>query len=112
MFARRNFLGDLDQVQVHRFGIAQGQDQACALALLGADGPEDIGRGGSLIARGRRPGSTLGPTPGELVLLSDPGLVGEPNLYLVRAEAFFAHDFCQLGEEVFLYSSIAPAAWA
>jgi hypothetical protein len=112
MLSRRNLLGDFDQVQVHRLGIAQGQNQAGAFALFGADGSEDIGRGGSLIERGDRPGPALGPTPGKLVLLSDPGLVGEPGLYLIRADASFARDFCQLGEEVFLYASIAPSAWA
>src|ERR1700681_4695684 len=42
-------LGDLDEMQVHRLGIAGGQDQSCTLALFRADGTEDVGRGGSLI---------------------------------------------------------------
>ena len=112
MLARRYLLGDFNQVQVHRLGITPGQNQTGAFALFGADGAEDIGRGGSLIERGNRPRPALGPTPGELVLLSDPGLVGEPDLYLIRADASFARDFCQLGGEVFLYVSIAPSAWA
>ena len=44
-------LGDFREVQVHRFGIAGGQDQSHALALFRADGAEDIGRCGSLIPR-------------------------------------------------------------
>src|SRR5258706_14206700 len=41
-------LGDFREVQVHRFGIAGGQDQSRALAQFRADGTEDIGRWGSL----------------------------------------------------------------
>src|ERR1035438_3307940 len=44
-------LGDFREVQVHRLGIAEGQDQSRALALFRADGTEDIGRCGSLIPR-------------------------------------------------------------
>jgi hypothetical protein len=36
-------------MQVHRFGVASGQDEDCAFAVLGADRAEDISRGGSLI---------------------------------------------------------------
>ena len=36
-------LGDFREVQVQRFGIAEGQDQSRALALFRADGTEDIG---------------------------------------------------------------------
>jgi len=47
--AGRDNCGDLDEVQVHRFGIAGRQDQGRTLALLWADGAEDVGRGGPLI---------------------------------------------------------------
>jgi hypothetical protein len=73
--------GDLGQVQTHRLGVAARQDQSRALALLGADGAEDVGRGGALIVRCHRPRAALGPAPGDLVLLSDAGLVLEPYLY-------------------------------
>jgi hypothetical protein len=111
MPTQRYLLGDFNQVQAHRLGVAPGQSQTGAFALLEADCCEDIGRGGSLIERGCRSGPALGPTRGELVLLSDPGLVGEPGLNLVRADASLARDFCLLGEEVF-YASSAPSAWA
>ena len=42
--------GDLGQVQVHRLGVAAGQDEGCSLPVVRADGAEDIGRGGTLIA--------------------------------------------------------------
>lgn len=39
---RRNILGDLRKVQVHRFGVAGWQDQGRALALPWADRSEDV----------------------------------------------------------------------
>ncbi len=41
--ARGHGLGDFGQVQLHRLGGAAGQDQAGALAILRADGAEDVG---------------------------------------------------------------------
>ena len=38
-----DLLGDFCQVQVHRCGIAGGQDQGRALTLFRADGTEDVG---------------------------------------------------------------------
>ena len=67
--------GDLREVQVHRLGVACGQDQGCALALFRADGTEDVGRGGALITRSARAGAALRPPAGDLVLLADTGLV-------------------------------------
>jgi len=46
MPTQRNLLGNFNQVQVHRLGIAPGQNQTGAFALFGADGSEDIGRSG------------------------------------------------------------------
>src|SRR5664280_2620458 len=80
-------LGDFRQVQVHRFGIAEGQDQSRALALFRADGTEDIGRCGSLIPRRARASAALGPPAGDLVLLADTGFVLEPNFYLADIDA-------------------------
>ena len=39
-------------MQVHRLGVATRHDERRAFALLGADRAKDIGRSGSLIARG------------------------------------------------------------
>src|SRR5450432_4053850 len=68
-------LGDFREVQVHRFGIAEGQDQSRAPALFRADGTEDISRCGSLIPRRARASAALGPPAGDLVLLADTSLV-------------------------------------
>jgi hypothetical protein len=50
--------------------------------------------------------------PGELVLLAYPGLVGEPDLQRIEADALLRGDACQRGGEVFLNASIAPGPWA
>src|SRR3954454_18820627 len=93
-------------------GVAAGQDERGAFAVMWADGPEDVGRGGALIVRVGWPCPTSGPAPRDLVLLADPGLVGEPELYVVEGDALLARDLRQAGWEGFLKASIAPPAWA
>ena len=110
--ARRDGLCDLGEMQVHRLGVASGQDQGGALALLRADGAEDIGRGGALIAGSAWAGATLGPQAGDLVLLADTSLICEPDFYLVAVDRLLARDLVQARGEVFLKSSIALSAWA
>ena len=105
-------LGDFREVQVHRFGIAEGQNQSHAVVLFRADGTEDIGRCGSLIPRSTRASAALGPPAGDLVLLADTSLVLEPNFYLADVDRFFARDFIQARWELFLKSSMAPSACA
>ena len=102
---------DLPQVEAHSFAIAARQHQARALALLGADSPEDIGRPGALIVRRAWPGAALGPTVRDLVLLPDAGLVLEPNFY-VFALGLSGGDLCQLGGAVFLNAAMASRPWA
>ena len=102
-------LGDFREVQVHRFGIAGGQDQSRAFAQFRADGTEDIGRCGSLIPRSARASAALRPSAGDLVLLADTSLVLEPDFYLADVDRFFARDFTQARWEFFLKSSIAPS---
>jgi hypothetical protein len=51
MFARRDAACDFLKMQIHRLGVANGQDERRGLAVLGADRAEDIGRGGALIVR-------------------------------------------------------------
>ena len=108
----RDDRGDLGEVQVHRLGVAGRQDQGRALALLWADRAEDVGRGGPLITGSAGAGATLCPSAGDLVLLADTSLICEPDLYLVDVDRLFARDCLQTRGEVFLKSSIAPAACA
>ena len=105
-------LCDFVQMQLHRLDVAPGQDQADGLALLRANRAKDIGRGRAQVARRRGRVPRLGPTPCDLVLLSDARLVGEPDFYAVDADALLARDFLQARREAFLKSSIAVAAWA
>ena len=112
MRARRDLRGDLGQVEVHRLSVASGHDERRALAVLGTDRAEDIGRGGSLVFRRARARAALGPTSGDLVLLADARLVREPDFYGVGLDAFFAPDLRQALGEAFLKSSMAPAACA
>jgi hypothetical protein len=110
--AGRDGGGDFGEMQVHCLGIAGGQDQRGTLAQLRADRAEDVGRGGALIAGSARAGAALGPPACDLVLLTNAGLVLEPNLYRLNVDRFFARNFFQARGEVFLKSSIAPSAWA
>lgn len=110
--AGRNGQGDLDEMQVHRFGIAGGQDQGCTLALLRADRAEDVGGGGALIARRAGARAALGPPAGDLVLLADTGLVLEPDFYLIAIDRLRTRDCIQARGKTFLKSSITPSACA
>ena len=94
----------------HR-GISR-HDERRTLSLFRADCAKNVGRSGSLIGGSARPRAALGPTAGDLVLLADPRLVGDPKLYRAGIDALFAPDFRQAGGETFLKSSIAPWACA
>ena len=98
-------LRDLGEVGVHGGGVAEGQDQPGADATVRTDRAEDIGRPGPLVMRRRRARAALGPTTGDLVLLTDPGLVLEPEFYRTALRSL--RDLCQDGREVFLNSSMS-----
>ena len=104
--------GDGGEVQVHRRDVAPGQDQPDRLALVRTDGAKDVGRGGALVDRSGRSGSAPRPTAGDLGLLTDPGFVAKPNLYVAGCDALVLRDRVQTGGEIFLKASIAPAACA
>jgi len=70
---------DLPEMQLHGLGIAKRQHETDRLAECGADGAEDIGRGGSLIFQGKRTRPAFGPAARDLVLLADAGFVLEPQ---------------------------------
>ena len=74
--SRRDLPGDFIEMQLHRLGVALGQDQADRLAFFRAD---DVGRGGALVARRRGPRSPLGPLPNQAVLLADARFVLKPD---------------------------------
>jgi hypothetical protein len=99
-------------VQVHRRAVADRQPQGRALALARANGAEDIGGGVALILRRGGSAAAARPSAGDRVLLAYPGLVGEPELQRLEAEALIRGDACQRGGEFFLNASIAPGPWA
>src|ERR1700692_2480910 len=89
--------------------LQRGMTSAAPLPSLGQIAPKICG-GGSLISGSAGPGAALGPTPGDLVLLADACLVGEPDLYRAGLDALFAPDRFQARGKAFLKSSIAPVA--
>ena len=111
MGARRHGLGDFGQMQRHGGGGASGQDERGALALGGADGAEDVGRAGALVARRRGTRAAAGPSAGDLVLLSDPRLVLEPEFYGL-ARSLARRDLRQVRGEVFLNAEAASSSLA
>jgi len=110
--AGRDGGGDLHQVQVHRLGVASRQDQGCTLTLFRADGTEDVGGSGALVAGRTWARAALRPAAGDLVLLADTSLICEPDFYRVDADRLLTRDCVQARGEAFLKSSIAPAACA
>lgn len=107
MLARSDFGGDLHEMEVHGFRVAARQNQSRPFSLFRADRPEDGGRGGALVVRRRGAGSAPGPASGDLVLLADARLVGEPDLYVIGREALVVGDLVEAGGESFLKSSMA-----
>ena len=112
MSPRRDCLGDLGQMERHGLGRAARQNQAGAFALGRTDRSEDVRRSRPEIARGRGTGSALSPTPGDLVLLADPRLIGKPDLYGLAA-SLGLRDLRQTRGEVFLKADTAASllAW-
>jgi hypothetical protein len=102
---------DLEEMGLHRFGVAPGHDEPGALSLGRADGPEDVGPFGALVVRCPRPSAATGPAAGDLVLLADPGLIREPDLYQL-AWGRGLRDLRQAGGEVFLNASIVSGSCA
>jgi len=93
--------GDLFKMHAHRLTVAAGHDDAGRLAFSRADRAKDPGRGAPLIARSRGARAALGPTPGELGLLPDPGFILPPQLY-GRSFGEALADLRQTGGEAFL----------
>ena len=110
MSARRDGGGDFYKVQGHGRRIAHGQHQGGADAARRTDRSKDPGRAGPLVERRRWPRAALGPTPGDLVFLTDAGLVLPPDFYgRARREPLF--DLRHRGGELFLNPSRAFVSW-
>src|SRR3954453_22067222 len=84
----------------------------CTLTLFRADGTEDVGGSGAVVAGRTWARAALRPAAGDLVLLADTSLICEPDFYRVDADRLLTRDCVQARGEAFLKSSIAPAACA
>src|SRR5258708_20258425 len=98
-------------MQSHRGGIGGWQDKTGPGSSRRTDRAEDVGRAGALIVWRRGPRSAPRPAPGDLVLLPDPGLVLEPDLYRLARRVALG-DLVEAGGEVFLNAARASASWA
>jgi hypothetical protein len=92
VFAGRDSFGDFLKVQVHRLRVAQGQNEARALAVVRTDRAKDVGRGGALIVRSRWSRPPFGPAARDLVFLADASLVAEPDFQRRQADAGLQRD--------------------
>src|SRR5271156_5107571 len=103
--------GDFHQMKRHGRRRAAWQHQGGSLAQGRTDGAEDVGRPGALVMRCARPRATARPAASDLVLLSDPGLVLEPDLYGLAC-GLARRDLRQARGEVFLNADAASLSWA
>jgi len=100
---------DLVEMKLHGFGVAERQNEGSAGSMFRADSTEQIGRLGALIMNGSGTRSCPGPAISEFVLLADPHLVLEPDLYrCARRES--GADFCHAVGKVFLNASMASGS--
>jgi hypothetical protein len=93
-------------MKLHGFGVAERQYEGRAGSMFGAYCAEQIGRLGALIMRGARTRALPGPAISELVLLADPHLVLEPDLYRCAWRELGA-DFRHAVGKVFLNAAMA-----
>jgi len=76
----RDIAADLVEMHLHGGRVGEGEHESGALGSHGADGAEQVGVGVALIGGQARPGACLRPNTHTAVLLSQSGLVLEPNL--------------------------------
>ena len=82
--------GDLIEMKLHCFGVAERQNEGSAGSMFGADRAEQIGRLGALIMCGARTRAVPDPAISQLVLLANPHLVLEPaRSSATRSAKFF-----------------------
>ena len=101
---------DLVEMGLHGLGVGEGHGEGRADTARRADGAEQVGAIVALVGRLARAGAAPGPLPDEPVLLSDPGLVLEPDL-----DRFALWDVgemrLQRRRKVFLNAAMVSAFW-
>lgn len=105
MSAALNRSADLGKMILRGGRVAPGHDEPGAFALRRRDGAENVSPSGALIMRRGWPASTPRPAASDLVLLSNPGLVLEPDFYW-RSRRELLLDRRQLVGEVLLNASM------
>jgi len=76
-----NCCSDLIEMKLHGFGIAERENEGGAGSMFRTYRTKQVGRLGALIMSGSGTRAPPGPAIGEFVLLADPHLVLEPDLY-------------------------------
>ena len=107
--ARSDGAADLAQMEVHGLAVSVGQDESGADGTLVADSTEQVGPFISAVARGPGPGADTSPNSGERALLSDAGLVLEPDLDRLVV-GVVGQRLGYQGGEVFLKASCAASS--
>src|SRR5215468_2924621 len=99
---------DLVEMELHGFAVASRQHEGGAGSTFGTDRTKQISRLGPLIVGGTGARAFHGPAVGQLVLLTHPHLILEPDFYrCVGCE--LRTDFRHTLGEVFLNASMASA---
>jgi hypothetical protein len=75
--------GDGGELEVHRLGVAPGQNQSYGLSFCGTDGAEDVGRGSAEVMGSRWPGAA--PGPARVILPFWPMRGSSPNQIFMSA---------------------------
>ena len=100
---------DLIEMKLHGFGVAEREDESSAGSVFGTYRTEQVGRLGALIVSGSGTRALPGPAIGEFVLLVNPHLVLEPDLYRCARRELGA-DFRHAYSKVFLNASMASGS--
>ena len=101
--------GNLVEVKLHSLAVA-GREHECGTgSALRADRAEQVGGLGALIMRSAGARAPSGPAVGQLIFLSDPHLILEPDLYRSTGRELRA-DFRQAGGKVFLNACMASGS--
>jgi len=100
---------DLIEMKLHGLGVAERENEGGAGSVFGAYRTEQIGRLSALIMRGSGARARSRPTISELVLLANPHLVLEPDLYW-GAGRELGTDFRHAYGKVFLNASMASGS--
>jgi hypothetical protein len=92
---------DGGELEVHRLGVAPGQDQSYGLSFGRTDGAEDVGRGSAEVMGSRWPGAA--PAQRRVILFFWPmrAFVSKPDFYVGSIDALLARDACQCGGKLF-----------